>query len=101
MDVSKHITTGPPLFQTKVLISYEVFQGKHPAFPRDGLLRVRDERNLGEAFKICEDALVDANIIKDDSRQYVTLGKITLHSVKESKSRMAIIMTVSSCEGEE
>lgn len=80
------------VFNFKVEISYEVFQGK--VIPKDGLLRVRDERNLGEAFKIAEDAMVDAWIIKDDSRNYVTLGKVILHSQKESGKRMCILLTV-------
>lgn len=87
-----HLFGTPPAFQSKVEISYEVFQGK--VILKDGLLRVRDERNLGEAFKIAEDAMVDAWIIKDDSRNYVTLGKVILHSQKESGKRMCILLTV-------
>ena len=68
----------------------------------DNCFRARDEGNALGSVKAGIDALADAGIVPDDSKKYVRMGSVTLHSTaKEHKGRTGVVLTIETIKKEE
>lgn len=94
-------------FTRKVVVHHHWFLGKTPLEKQLGAkcpkvhkkYRPRDEQNAIYALKPAIDALVDAGILKDDAREFVTWGRYEWAATeKEHKGRAFVHLTLEEVE---
>ena len=83
---------SPPMMQGKVLYTLEFWQGA-PGYA-DQQVTFRDSDNALASCKAMIDALKTANIIKDDSYEFLSVKEIILHTRKESGNIRKVTMTL-------
>jgi Holliday junction resolvase RusA-like endonuclease len=67
----------------------------------EGLYLPKDPDNAIASAKAAVDSLKDAGVIKGDSKQYVRLGEVRLHSRKhEHQNRTELVMKLSAANGD-
>lgn len=83
--------------QGQVTIDLDYYLAK-PRLP-DGLCRPRDEDNATSCAKAAIDSLRDSGLITNDSKKYVRIGSVNLHSTKKQhQGRSALVLTVTERE---
>lgn len=91
---------------TPVILHWDFYYGKRRdasgRILKDNCYRAYDEANAIGSVKAAQDALTDAGIVPDDSKKFVRMGSITLHSTaKEHQGRAMVVLTIETKEGDE